>query len=488
VYDLNSEPLLVEDVGGKAHHLMRLSNMGINIPRGFVLPTQWTHKALDSSDVLHIGSSVRKLAHDRGLSWDSPSGAPLVVSVRSGAPVSMPGMMETILNVGLTRDNLQAFSESVDCSSAFANDCYRRLIQMYGTVVQDIDKQAFNCYYDAAKVFWLEINEAAAAKLVEKFEKVYEKETGVSFPDNSTEILIESVHAVFDSWNSTKAYTYREIEGIDHKMGTAVIIQQMIFGNTGLLSGTGVVFSHDPNTGQRGLYGDFLHNAQGEDVVAGTHKTLPIKKLLQNKELKPVAKNLQQIMTMLHMEYKEMVDVEFTIENGKLWILQARVAKRSRRASVRLCLDMVKDGSLNTESATARIIDLLPRTNSGTGCPEDLSCVGRGVGVTEGEVSGRIAIGKESIKQFIDSGTPYVYIAKETAPDDSFQMKHAEGILTAQGGTLSHAAVVARGWDKCCVVGFEDMKVLEDKIQIDSLVASVGDWIKINGSSGEVYL
>ena len=399
----------------------------------------------------------------------------------------MPGMMDTILNVGLTKRNMDRFISENGATRKFALDCYRRLIQMFATTVKGVDPKHFSTIYDAANIYYYQdFTEETFELIASLYEKVYEEQVGEAFPDDPNVQLLESCNAVFASWFSDKAKSYRSIENIPETLGTAVTVQQMVFGNLER-SATGVVFTHNPNTGQKGIYGDYLTNAQGEDVVAGTHKVMPIKDIFSEPEMSKPAKKLQALMSKLLDKEKDILDIEFTIERGELYLLQYRVAKRSQRASVRTIIDMAREGQLTAEVATERFLELLPKTASGSDDPGNLKYLGKGIGATEGTVVGRIAIGHDQANEFAESGEPYVYIATETNPEDSVQMKNSVGILTAVGGKLSHAAVVARGWGKSCVVSLDGMEVMEDSFEYEGVTYPNGAWIKINGSSGEVW-
>lgn len=497
---LNSGIWPSEKVGGKASNISKMLDMGMPVPLAFTADTSHTFKKdfangekykAGSGFAQELHSYIRWLASECGCSWNTEYGKPLIVSVRSGAPISMPGMMDTILNVGLTKRNMDHFIKEYGATRKFALDCYRRLIQMYATTVNGVDAQHFNEVYDAANLYYGgELTEEAYELVVNLFEQIYEKNVGEKFPDDPGVQLLEAANAVFSSWFSEKARAYRDIEGISDKLGTSVTVQQMVFGNLER-SATGVVFTHNPNTGEKGIYGDYLTNAQGEDVVAGTHKVYPIKDIFKDPSLITPAKKLQALMAKLLDKEKDILDIEFTIERGELYLLQYRVAKRSQRASVRTIIDMAREGDITPTVATERFLELLPKTDSGSDDPGNLSYIGKGIGATEGTVVGRIAIGHEKADEFAAAGEPYVYVAMETNPEDSIQMKNSVGILTALGGKLSHAAVVARGWNKTCVVSLADMETeLVDGqwvMEHNGLVYPNGAWIKIDGSSGEVW-
>ena len=483
----NNEPLTAEIVGGKAHGIMKMLKMGLRVPKGYVHSTHWTKHDVPEGYVEHVNKSwIRWLADDVELSW-GVGDDPLLVSVRSGAPISMPGMMETVLNVGLTRDNLDDFVKHHNNNVGFGYDCYRRLLQMYGTTVVGIEPSVFENIYDAARTFWLESNEDTSKKLVELYEEAYLLETGVEFPNDPDVQLAESVKAVIRSWDSPAARQYREIENIPDDLGTAVTVQQMVFGNSGPNSGTGVVFTHNPNTGERGMYGDFLLNAQGEDVVAGTHKPVNAITLIDDENLGGVGKELLSVLGKLYHQYKDMLDVEFTIDNRELYILQYRKAKCLRRARIRLALDMTRDGVLATDEATDAILSLIPKTATHNQDLSQLTFLCKGTPATEGEAVGKVAIGHEMAEEFYNNKIPYIYVAEFTQPSDNLVMQRSAGILTATGGTMSHAVVVARGWEKVCVVGCTNLKIEADKIICDDREIHVGDLIKISSDTGEVF-
>lgn len=483
-----------ELVGGKAHNLHELINSGLPVPKAFVLTVDECFKLDFSKEVheknsmfdLQLRSMVRYLAMQTTCQWASDF-RPLLLSVRSGAPISMPGMMDTILNIGLTRDNIDAFVESRGATKAFGLDCYRRLIQMYGTTVNHIPSEAFSKIYNAARTFYGTLDEEANGKLVGLFERTYREHTGRDFPDDPNEQLLDACNAVFRSWHSDKAKSYRKIEGIPEDMGTAVTVQEMVFGNLDERSATGVVFTHNPNSGELGWYGDFLVGAQGEDVVAGTHNVLHIDEILRDENLRKAGKDLQITIGNLYHKYKSILDIEFTIESGKLWILQYRQAKCSRQATIRSVMDMARQGNISVNEATSKMMELLPPLDKGTQDPGNLTLLGKGLGATDGVVVGQIAIGREVARRFQDEGVSYIYVAHETAPDDVEQMKGAVGILTASGGLVSHAALIARGWNKTCVLGFDRIKVADDHFVFNGEQYSNGNLIKINGNTGEVF-
>ncbi len=478
-----------EMMGAKAKGIARMWNLNLPVPEGFVYPTDYTFETPPTFRE-EVGSHVRLLADRTKRRWNNPQ-KPLTVSVRSGAPVSMPGMMDTILNVGMNRDLIDGLTEHMQADNkAFALDCYRRLIQMFGTCVDAIDKSAFDEYYSAARIFYqdqLYSNERACEVLVDKFEMVYERETGRCFPQNPTTQLYDAVMAVFGSWANPAAHSYREANGIPHHLGTAVIVQEMVYGNCNTQSGTGVVFTHNPNTGTKGAYGEFIVQAQGEDVVAGTHATTGIDKLFESKDFGEAPRDLRKALSKLYNNFGDMLDIEFTIQNGELYLLQCRPAKRSRRATVHYVMDLVRNGTMSIDDGTAQIIELLPSVET-MRLDGDLLHLVRGVPVCGAKVAAPIAIGSAAAAEYMAQGKPFIFVTHETSPSDHVEMAASVGILTAAGGTLSHAAVIARSWDKTCVVG-ADIKVStgDGYVIIDQLKLVNGDVIQIDGETGDVY-
>lgn len=497
IFTLNQGILPPEYVGGKAANISKMLQMGLPVPLAFTADTTHTFdRDFAEGEKFEVGSffqdrlysHIRWLAQETGCTWNNDHGRPLIVSVRSGAPISMPGMMDTILNVGLTKRNMELFIKENNASRSFALDCYRRLIQMFATTVKGVDPKHFSTIYDASNVYYgQDFTEEVYELIVSFYEKIYLEQVGEPFPDDPNVQLLDSCNAVFASWFSDKAKSYRSIEDISEKLGTSVTVQQMVFGNLER-SATGVVFTHNPNSGEKGIYGDYLTGAQGEDVVAGTHKVIPINQIFKDPELSAPAKKLQAMMAKLLDQEKDILDIEFTIERGNLFLLQYRVAKRSQRASVRTIIDMAREGEITSATATERFLNLLPKAEAGSDDPGNLKFIGTGIGATEGTVVGRIAIGHEQADKFAEEREPYIYVAMETNPEDSIQMKNSVGILTALGGKLSHAAVVARGWGKSCVVSLEGMEInCDDELVHNDIVYPNGSWIKINGSSGEVW-
>jgi pyruvate,orthophosphate dikinase len=456
------------NVGNKAYNLMCMSSMGLPVPEGFVI------------GIGEKGSMDEIISEFELYDIDMP------VSVRSGAAVSMPGMMDTILNVGLTRDNIEfLFDDPV-----FGMDCYRRLIQTMSTAVFDIPAEIFLKIERAATEFYINDDLSMMSKIVKLYEDIFEDRVGFRFFDDPNEQLFRSVVAVQSSWNSQRAIDYRKAEGISDEGGTAVIVQRMVFGNKNEYSGTGVVFSHNPNTGKPGLYGDFLRMAQGEDIVSGYKVPVAIEAMKDDPKFRKNGKQLQTYMSKLLRRFKTIQDVEFTIDNGVLYILQARKAKCSPRASIRSALSLVNNGSMTLSEATDMVMNSLPTQNNASINIDNskLSRLGFGIGVSDGEVAGFIAIGREAALQMKNENKPYIFCAELTSPDDTELMRTAIGVLTAMGGRLSHAAVLARSMGKPTVVGFDSMKVMDNHVIIDDEINIYnGSQIKIDGLTGAVY-
>ena len=457
-------------VGNKAHNLMVMSSLGIPVPKGFVVPVNGSVENIDIEPELY---NVK-----------------YPVSVRSGSVVSMPGMMDTILNIGLNRDNLEFYSQSSNLSLETLYDSYARLIQMWGSVVEGIASKLFNEYEKAVKVFYFDLNLDAYKKLVECYEKVFKDEMGYDFPSSPSEQLLRASKAVKDSWWSQRAVDYRNAEGISHDLGTAVIVQEMVFGNMNDHSGTGVVFSHNPNNGNPGLYGDFLPYAQGEDIVSGSIIPQSIEDMLQNEKFKRCGKELKSYVSKLLREFKTIQDIEFTIQDGVLYLLQCRSAKCSRRALIRSALSMVNSGAMNIAEATNMVIDALPREPKKHISVDESSLkrVGFGQGVADGVAIGYAAFTHEDAIAFQKDNQPYIYCSELTSPNDNEVMRHAVGVLTSMGGRLSHAAVLARSMEKVTIVGFASMQINDTNITIDDIKVTTEDIIKIDGSTGCVYL
>ena len=486
-------------VGNKAANLMQLKREGIPVPEGFVLPTHLTFDMPlngfeSNSDTMIRAKAVVRFAADMvDREWGNKSKNPYLVSVRSGAAVSMPGMMDTILNVGLTRDNL----DNLPGGRVFALDCYRRLIQMFATTVfgdgiPDDAGNQFRAIYDDAKKFFIDIDETMLEVVVENYEARYTDLVGEEFTQDVDRQLALAINAVYGSWQSERAIAYRDHAGISHDLGTAVTIQGMRFGNFNERSGTGVVFSRDPNTGENNFYGDFLLCAQGEDVVAGTHNTISMgtSEFGQITDQPHFAKAFYELMEhaeTLDSKFGCAVDIEYTIEDGKLWVLQCRAAKLGAKARA---LQLLSQYINDTDAAhvLAELQDILGSQSTAASTTAKLAFTGQGV--SSGVAMGFLATTAEAVAEYKARGEAYIFAAQDTSPDDTPQMLGAAGLLTANGSSTCHAAVCARAWDTPAVVGAGFIMVGNDTttgITHDgSLVINNGDLVTINGDTGEV--
>ncbi|QPP08986.1 pyruvate, phosphate dikinase [Streptomyces bathyalis] len=502
VYDFTEGNKDLKDLlGGKGANLAEMTNLGLPVPPGFTITTEACKVYLDSGeepDVLrdevsaHLEALERKMGKKLGQADD-----PLLVSVRSGAKFSMPGMMDTVLNIGLSDDSVHGLAaQSGD--ERFAWDSYRRLIQMFGDTVLGMDGEVFSEAIEQAKSLKgvtsdIDLDTADMQTLTEKFKHLVLKETGRDFPQDPREQMDLAVTAVFDSWNGQRAKLYRRQERIPQDLGTAVNVCSMVFGNLGPDSGTGVAFTRDPATGQQGVYGDYLQNAQGEDVVAGIRNTV------QLAELESLDKasydQLMQIMETLETHYRDLCDIEFTIERGKLWMLQTRVGKRTAAAAFRIATQLVDQGLIDEAEALQRVNGnqlaqlMFPRFDSNGGV-RDADEIGWGIAASPGAAVGKAVFDSYTAIKWSRSGEKVILIRRETNPDDLDGMLAAEGILTSRGGKTSHAAVVARGMGKTCVCGAEELEVDTKRRRLKTpggLIIEEGDVVSIDGSTGKVY-
>lgn len=475
-------------LGGKGANLNNMAvNLGLPVPSGFTIAADQTFKHAGSKSLSKVlRTQVRDLIdglEDRtGRGFGDPD-MPLLVSVRSGAAVSMPGMMETILNLGMNVDVAEALA-SVD--ERWAWDSYRRFLTMYGIIVNGVDPEFYASRMSAAKRFFG--SDDLDADFLRLLCGRLLAQAPAPVPSDPVEQLEGAILAVFRSWNMPKAVEYRKIEGIADDLGTAVNVQQMVFGNLNERSGTGVAFTRDPNTGVNGIYGDFLAQAQGEDVVDGSHITTPIEQM-PAEGFGDAFDELIRISTLLEQHYRDMLDIEFTIEDDTFYVLQARVGKRAPRAAVRMAVDMLADGLIDGWTANERIDAVLDKITSGVVVDtSDMNFVeiGSGIGACPGTVVGEIATTKELAVAAHEAGRPVILVRTETSPDDITGMSAADGILTAVGGVVSHAAVVARGWGKPCVVGCSAIVVTPDGVAMNGELYPNGTMIRIHGDTGVV--
>ena len=489
-----------ELLGGKGANLAEMTNLGLPIPQGFTITTEACIEYYENgetvSDIVksQIFSSLRELENITGKQFGNPEN-PLLVSVRSGARASMPGMMDTILNLGLNEEVVETMAKK---NERFAYDSYRRFIQMFSDVVMEIPKSLFEEEIDKMKEkkgvkLDTELDSKDLKKLVETFKKIYLKEHGSEFPYNPEEQLIEAVIAVFRSWNNPRAITYRRLNDIPSSWGTAVNVQEMVFGNMGEDCGTGVAFSRNPATGENKIFGEYLMNAQGEDVVAGIRTPKPIETL---KETDMEAyQDFVMYATMLEKHYKDMQDMEFTIENGKLYFLQTRNGKRTATAALQIAVDLVNEGMISEKEAVLRVepnqLDQLLHPNFDEEKLKASRPIAQGLAASPGAATGKVVFtAEEALEKFNNGEKDLILVRLETSPEDIDGMHVCHGILTVRGGMTSHAAVVARGMGTCCVSGCSEISVNEEEKTFtlpngDSY--KEGDWISLDGSTGRVY-
>ncbi len=487
-------------LGGKGANLAEMTNIGLPIPQGFTVTTEACTKYYDDgqkindSIVNEIFDHLAKLENITGKKFGDSSN-PLLVSVRSGARASMPGMMDTILNLGLNDETIVGIAKLAN-NERFAYDSYRRFIAMFSDVVMEIEKNKFENILDAVKEengakFDTDLTAENLKEVVVRFKELYKKEMGKDFPVDPKEQLLEAVKAVFRSWNNPRAIVYRRMNDIPGSWGTAVNVQQMVFGNMGETSGTGVAFTRNPATGEKRIFGEYLMNAQGEDVVAGIRTPQSIETL---KNVMPACYDeFMKIANTLENHYKDMQDMEFTIEQGKLYFLQTRNGKRTAQAALKIAVEMVEEGLNTKEEAVLKVdpkqLDQLLHPNFDQAEIKSAKEITKGLPASPGAGCGRVYFTAESAKEHRAAGEKVVLVRLETSPEDIEGMVAAEGILTARGGMTSHAAVVARGMGKCCVAGCGEIKVNETGkyFTVGDVKINQGDYISLDGSTGKVY-
>ncbi|MEZ0535938.1 pyruvate, phosphate dikinase [Caldicellulosiruptoraceae bacterium PP1] len=491
-----------ELLGGKGANLAEMTNLGLPVPQGFTVTTEACTRYYEegekiSDDIIaEILEKLAELEKIAGKKFGDPSN-PLLVSVRSGARVSMPGMMDTILNLGMNDKVVVGLAELTN-NERFAYDSYRRFIQMFSDVVMGIEKAKFEKILDEVKEKYgakydTDLTAENLKEVVAKYKELYKEEKGTEFPQDPKEQLLEAVKAVFRSWNNPRAIVYRRLNEIPHDWGTAVNVQMMAYGNMGNDSGTGVAFTRNPSTGEKELYGEFLMNAQGEDVVAGIRTPQPIAAL---KETMPEVYNqFAEIAKKLETYYKDMQDMEFTIEKGKLYMLQTRNGKRTAQAALKIAVDLVEEGLITKEDALLKVdpkqLDSLLHPAFEPKALKAAKPIAKGLPASPGAATGKVYFTAEEAKNAVESGEKKVILVRlETSPEDIEGMVAAQGILTARGGMTSHAAVVARGMGKCCVAGCGDITINEEEKYFttpDGKKFNEGDWISLDGSTGYVY-
>ena len=488
-------------LGGKGANLAEMTKIGLPVPPGFTITTEScidyyeNNKTIKQEIINQIEEKLSSLEKDLNKQLGSEEN-PLLVSVRSGAVISMPGMMDTILNLGLNDNTVKALAKATD-NDRFAYDSYRRFIQMFSDVAMEVPKYKFenvlNNYKEENNFkFDTDLTCDHLKSVVEDYKAIYKKEVGEDFPQEPKKQLMLAVEAVFRSWNNPRAIVYRRLNDIPNDLGTAVNIQSMVFGNMGDTSGTGVAFTRDPGTGENKLLGEYLINAQGEDVVAGIRTPEPIATL--EKAMPEIYKQFIDTVKKLENHYKDMQDVEFTIEKGRLFFLQTRNGKRTAASAINVAVDLVEEGLISKEEAIMRVepkqLDQLLHPKFEDKALKEATVLAKGLPASPGAGSGKIYFTAEEAVEASKNGEKVILVRQETSPEDIEGMVCSQGILTARGGMTSHAAVVARGMGKCCVAGCGEIKVDEiaKEVRRDNLVLREGDFISIDGSTGIVYL
>jgi len=487
-------------LGGKGANLAEMTNVGLPVPPGFTVTTEACNAFLSEGRAFpggmwdQITSALQDVEQAIGRTFGDVR-RPLLVSVRSGAKFSMPGMMDTILNLGLNDQAVKGLAAEADARFAF--DCYRRLIQMFAKVVLNVNSELFEDVLDAHKRALdieadFEIPADHLERMIGEYKAIVQREAGQPFPQDPIEQLRQAVVAVFDSWNNRRAINYRNANAIPHNLGTAVNIQSMVYGNMGPDCATGVAFTRNPSTGEKRLYGEYLTNAQGEDVVAGVRTPQPIGQMQDDPALRTAYEQFREIADKLEQHYRDVQDLEFTVQNGRLWMLQTRTGKRTGAAAVKTAIDMADEGLISRAEAVQRVqpeqLDQLlhpmidPRNK-----PEVLAT---GLPASPGAATGQLVLDADEAKATAESGQPVILVRLETSPEDFHGMLAAQAVLTGRGGMTSHAAVVARGMGKPAVVGCTALQVDYDRqqVSVDGVVIKKGSYITVDGSTGEVML
>ncbi len=489
-------------LGGKGANLAEMTNIGLPVPRGFTITTEACTKYYD--DKQEINESIVKEIFEQLDTLEKETGKqmgninnPLLVSVRSGSRASMPGMMDTVLNLGLNDEVAKGFAEATN-NPRFAYDSYRRFIQMFADVVKGYSKASFERYFDKIKEEKgvksdLELTAEDMMEVTEKFKANYKELSNEDFPQDPKVQLLEAIKAVFRSWMNDRAITYRRLNDIPNNWGTAVNVQEMVYGNRGNDCGTGVAFTRNPSTGEKHLYGEYLINAQGEDVVAGIRTPQVIDTLKD--EMPEVYNEFIKIADILEKHYKDMQDMEFTIENGKLFMLQTRNGKRTAAAALKIAVDLVEEGMLTKEEALLKVepkqLDQLLHPNFDANALKEAEPIATGLAASPGAATGKIYFNAEDVVEARKNGEKEILLVRlETSPEDIEGMNDASGILTIRGGMTSHAAVVARGMGRCCVCGCGELKIDEEAKTLTTKTGKIykeGDYLSLNGSTGNVY-
>ena len=489
-----------ELLGGKGANLAEMTNIGLPVPQGFTITTEACTRYYEDGKTIapeimdEINAYIVKMEEITGKKFGDLEN-PLLVSVRSGARASMPGMMDTILNLGLNEKVVEVMAEKSG-NERWAWDCYRRFIQMYSDVVMEVGKKYFEQLIDKMKeekgvTFDVDLTAEDLKNLASQFKAEYKAKIGVDFPSDPKEQLMGAIKAVFRSWDNPRANVYRRDNDIPYSWGTAVNVQMMAFGNMGDDCGTGVAFTRDPATGEKHLMGEFLINAQGEDVVAGVRTPMPIAQMAN--EFPDAYKQFVEVCSILENHYHDMQDMEFTVEKGKLYMLQTRNGKRTAPAALKIACDLVDEGMKTEEEAVLMIdprnLDTLLHPQFDAAALKKAQAIGKGLGASPGAACGKVVFSAEDAKEWQARGEKVVLVRLETSPEDIEGMKAAQGILTVRGGMTSHAAVVARGMGKCCVSGCGDIKMDEEnkKFELAGKTFTEGSFISIDGSTGNIY-
>lgn len=486
-------------LGGKGAGLAEMTNLGIPVPPGFTITTEACREYFRQGKKFPEGlwdevlNNLKRIEKSMKYKFGD-SKNPLLVSVRSGAKFSMPGMMDTVLNLGLNDETLKGLLEKTK-NERFVYDTYRRFITMFGSIVTDIDRKKFEDLLDKVKEkkgvkLDTELDAKDLKSLVKKYKELYKKETGKEFPSDPYEQLKMAIKAVFDSWYGDRAVTYRRLHGIPDDLGTACNVMAMVFGNMGENSGTGVGFTRDPSTGEKRFFAEFLPNAQGEDVVAGIRTPLRIEEL--KKRMPKIYFELEKIYNKLERHYRDMLDIEFTIQEGKLYMLQTRVGKRTAAAAIKIAVDMVNEKLIDKKTALLRIEPeqlnqlLHPTIDS----KAQVKVIAKGLPASPGAAVGKVVFNASDAEEWASKGEKVILVRTETSPEDIGGMHASQGILTARGGMTSHAAVVGRGMGKCCVVGCGAININEEEkyFTVSDIKVKEGDYITLNGTTGEVIL
>lgn len=502
VYDFeNGSKDMKQILGGKGANLAEMSSIGLPVPQGFTVSTAVNFRYFENNDSLpedvvnQIDEAVKRLEEKSGQKFSDPEN-PLLVSVRSGAAISMPGMMDTVLNLGINKEVAETIAQKTG-NYAFAYDNYRRFIQMYSDVVLEIPKSKFDkvlesCQEEMGVGTFKELEKDKMLEVIKEFLEIVKMNTGEDFPTDARSQLLKAIEAVFRSWKNERAILYRRINGIPDDLGTGVNVQRMVFGNYDGTSGTGVLFTRNPSTGKDELFGEFLFNAQGEDVVAGIRTPEPIANLKD--EHPELHEEIYNLAKSLEHHYRDVQDIEFTIERGKVYLLQTRSGKRTAKAAIKIAMDLVKEGLIDEKEALLRI----PANSVSTLLHPDFSeeskkngrVLAKGLGASPGAAKGKIYFTAQEVVDASNRGEECILVRKETSPEDLAGMLNANGILTSRGGMTSHAAVVARSMGKTCVAGCSDILVDEEKkiIKAGNVELKEGDYISIDGSEGTVFV